>query len=50
MGNRVTQLQLNTLWEELLGRYQRIEVVDAPVQAISNFMRGYSELPLILQR
>ena len=48
MGNRVAELQLNILWEELLDRYSRIEVVGAPVRAISNFVRGYTELPVRL--
>jgi len=48
MGNRVAELQLNILWEELLNRYSRIEVVGAPVRAISNFVRGYTELPVTL--
>jgi cytochrome P450 len=48
MGNRVAELQLNILWEELLDRYSRIEVVGAPVRAISNFVRGYTQLPVRL--
>jgi len=48
MGNRVAELQLNILWEELLDRYSRIEVVGAPVRAISNFVRGYTQLPVVL--
>ena len=48
MGNRVAELQLNILWEELLDRYSKIEVVGAPVRAISNFVRGYTQLPVTL--
>ena len=48
MGNRVAELQLNILWEELLDRYSRIEVVGAPIRAISNFVRGYTQLPVVL--
>jgi cytochrome P450 len=48
MGNRVAELQLRLLWEEMLQRYSRIEVVGAPVRAISNFVRGYTELPVKL--
>ena len=48
MGNRVAELQLNILWEELLERYRHIEVVGAPVRAISNFVRGYTQLPVVL--
>jgi cytochrome P450 len=48
MGNRVAELQLRILWEEMLSRYSRIEVVGAPVRAISNFVRGYTHLPVRL--
>ncbi len=48
MGNRVAELQLNILWEELLNRYSRIEVEGAPIRAISNFVRGYTHLPVRL--
>jgi cytochrome P450 len=48
MGNRVAELQLRILWEELLNRYEKIEVVGAPVRAISNFVRGYTHLPVKL--
>ena len=48
MGNRVAEMQLNILWEELLDRYSRIEVVGAPIRAISNFVRGYTHLPVKL--
>ena len=48
MGNRVAELQLNILWEELLDRYSFIEVVGPPVRAISNFVRGYTQLPVVL--
>ena len=48
MGNRVAELQLKILWEEMLERYSRIEVTGAPVRAISNFVRGYTHLPVQL--
>jgi cytochrome P450 len=48
MGNRVAELQLRILWEEMLNRYSRIEVVGAPIRAISNFVRGYTHLPVRL--
>jgi len=48
MGNRVAELQLRLLWEEMLDRYSRIEVTGAPVRAISNFVRGYTHLPVKL--
>lgn len=44
MGNRLAELQLRILWEELLKRFDNIEVVDEPERVQSNFVRGYSRL------
>jgi cytochrome P450 len=44
MGNRLAELQLRILWEELLKRFDDIEIVGEPVRVQSNFVRGYSEL------
>lgn len=44
MGNRLAELQLRILWEELLKRFDKIETVDEPKHVQSNFVRGYSEL------
>ena len=44
MGNRLAELQLRILWEEILKRFDKIEVVGEPERVQSNFVRGYSEL------
>jgi len=44
MGNRLAELQLRILWEELLKRFENIEVVGEPDRVQSNFVRGYSEM------
>ena len=46
MGNRVAELQLKILWEELLARFEHIEVVGEPVRVASNFVQGYTDLPV----
>ncbi|MEE4110251.1 MAG: cytochrome P450, partial [Halieaceae bacterium] len=48
MGNRLAELQLHTLWEELLERFDRIEVVGEPKRTLSVFVKGYRELPVVL--
>jgi cytochrome P450 len=48
MGNRLAEMQLRILWEELLARFDRIEVVGDPVRVHSNFVMGYRELPVVL--
>jgi cytochrome P450 len=50
MGNRVAEMQLRVLWEELLPRFHTIEVVGAPVRIRSNLIRGYQQLPVRLHR
>jgi cytochrome P450 len=46
MGNRLAEMQLRVLWEEILARFHTIEVVGEPKRARSNFVRGYTELPV----
>jgi len=46
VGNRLAELQLKILWEELLPRYPVVEVVGEPVRVPSNFVRGYARLPV----
>lgn len=44
MGNRLAEMQLRILWEELLPRFENIEVVGEPEYVQSNFVRGISKL------
>jgi cytochrome P450 len=46
LGNRMAELQLRVLWEEILARFPRIEVVGEPVRVESNFAQGYRDLPV----
>ena len=46
VGNRLAELQLRILWEEILKRFPVIEVVGEPVRVQSNFVRGYTRLPV----
>ncbi|MEM1432601.1 MAG: cytochrome P450 [Pseudomonadota bacterium] len=48
MGNRLAEMQLRVLWEEIMQRFDRVEVVGDPVRVQSSFVRGYSELPVVL--
>ena len=49
MGNRVAEMQLRILWEELLKRFSQIEVVGEPQLVQSNFVLGYERLPVRLR-
>ena len=46
VGDRLADLQLQILWEELLKRDLRIEVLDEPTRLSSNFIRGIRKLPV----
>ena len=46
VGNRLAELQLKILWEEILKRFPVIEVVGEPTRIRSSFVRGYSHLPV----
>jgi cytochrome P450 len=46
MGSRLAEMQLRILWEEILARFREVEVVGAPVRVRSNFVKGFSELPV----
>jgi len=48
MGNHVAELQLKILWEEILNRFDNIEVVGAPKRVPSNFVMGYETLPVVV--
>jgi cytochrome P450 len=50
MGNRLAEMQLRVLWEELIDRVFVIELVGEPVRNRSNLINGYSSLPVILQK
>ena len=48
VGNRLAELQLKIIWEEILKRFSHIEVVGEPGRVHSSFVRGYTHLPVVL--
>ncbi len=44
VGNRLAEMQLRILWEEIHKRFPVIEVVGEPTRVRSNFVHGYTEL------
>ena len=44
----MAELQLRILWEEILKRFRHVEVVGEPVRVLSNFVQGYTDLPVRL--
>ena len=50
MGSRLAEMQLRVLWEEILQRFDRIEVQDEPTRTFSSFVNGYTRLPVRVTR
>ena len=48
MGNRLAEMQLRILWEEITQRFSFVEVMEEPERIQSNFVRGYKTLPVRL--
>jgi len=46
VGNRLAELQLKILWEEILPRFPVIELAGEPVRTFSNFVHGFTHLPV----
>ena len=46
MGSRLAEMQLRVMWEETLSRFRAVEVVGEPRRVRSNFVKGYSYLPV----
>jgi cytochrome P450 len=45
VGNRLAEMQLRVLWEEILARFPVIEVAGEPVRGKSCLVREYTRLP-----
>ena len=50
MGNRLAEMQLRVLWEEILVRFEKIEVQEEPSRTFSSFVKGYTPLPVKVKR
>ena len=48
MGNRVAEMQIRILWEEIMARFEQVELVGEPVRVTSNFVMGYESVPVVL--
>ncbi len=46
VGLRLAELQLKIVWEEILKRFEKIELVEEPKRVYSSFIKGYETLPV----
>ena len=48
VGNRVAEMQLTIIWEEILKRFPVIKLVEEPVRSYSNFVHGYESMRVVI--
>ncbi len=48
VGNRVAEMQLTIIWEEILKRFPRIELVGEPVRSYSSFVHGFESMQVLI--
>jgi cytochrome P450 len=49
VGNRLAEMQLKVIWEEILKRFGKVEVTSEPTLLASNFIHGIRDLPVTLR-
>jgi len=48
VGNRLAELQLRVVWEEIMKRFPTIQLAGEPVRVASSFIKGYEQLPVMI--
>ena len=48
VGNRLAELQLTIIWEEILKRFPEVRLVREPQRTHSVFVKGYETLPVMI--
>jgi cytochrome P450 len=48
VGNRVAEMQLTIIWEEILKRFPVIQLVGEPTRTHSAFVHGYESMPVVI--
>jgi cytochrome P450 len=50
VGNRLAELQLTIIWEEIMKRFPTVELASEPSRTHSVFVKGYETLPVVIPR
>jgi cytochrome P450 len=50
VGNRLAELQLQIIWEEILKRFPVIEQLEEPKRVYSTFVKGYESLNVVIPK
>ncbi len=48
LGNRVAEMQLTIIWEEIMKRFPTIELVREPTRTYSSFVHGYESMQVVI--
>jgi cytochrome P450 len=48
VGNRLAELQLTIIWEEILKRFPEIRLLEEPKRSYSIFVKGYEEMKVLI--
>jgi cytochrome P450 len=48
VGNRLAELQLKVIWEEILKRFPEVVVLDEPKRSYSTFVKGYESMQVMI--
>ncbi|HEV2363478.1 MAG TPA: cytochrome P450 [Caulobacteraceae bacterium] len=50
VGNRLAELQLTIIWEEILKRFPEIRLLEEPRRSYSIFIKGYEEMKVVIPK
>jgi len=50
VGNRLAELQLTIIWEEIMKRFPEIRLLEEPRRSYSIFIKGYEEMKVVIPR
>jgi cytochrome P450 len=48
VGNRLAELQLTIIWEEIMKRFPDIQLLEEPHRSYSIFVKGYEDMKVVL--
>ena len=49
VGNRLAEMQLKVIWEEIMKRFPKVEVTGEPTYLASSFIHGIRDLPVTIR-
>ena len=50
VGNRLAELQLTIIWEEILKRFPEIRLLEEPRRSYSIFIKGYEQMQVVIPK